>query len=155
MRHLLVFGLGDDSFAMDVGYAVEVLRDRPVNKVPELPDFISGVINVRSALLPVMEMRNRLGISGNSTRSPRYLVVRSSLGRVALQVDSVTGVIRVEEDLVTTPPMVFRGIKKRFLSGLYNEDSLMLVILNMKNILNSEETILLEKSLASIGKGRP
>ena len=151
MRHLLVFGLGDDSFAMDVGYAIEILSARPVNRVPEMPDFISGVIKIRRALLPVMEMRNRLGISGE-TEKPRLLGIRSSLGRLALQVDSVSGVIKINEGLIATPPMVFRGIKKRFLTGLYTDETSMLAVLNMDNILNSEETILLEKSLVSMGK---
>lgn len=142
----LVFSIADNDFAIDVGSAVEVINGRKPVIVPELPDFVSGVVDIRGEIIPMVDMRLRLGVKSDTDKS-RLLLVRSSLGPIALGVDDVKSVENIEPDGIRQPPMVFRGIKKRFISGLYNKgNSSMIVILNIDNILNSEEKILLSKA---------
>lgn len=147
MKRILVFTLDEDIFAIDVGSAVEVLRWRPVSHVPELPDFVSGVVDVRGNMVPVIEMRQRMGMpkfTGLTKR--RLLLVRSSLGVIAFAVDDVKAIERIDSSMIKKPPMVFRGIKKRFLDGLYKTERAMYIILNMEQILTSEENIILERA---------
>jgi purine-binding chemotaxis protein CheW len=129
-------------FAINVGYAVEVLRARPVKSIPELPDSIDGVIELRGHMFPVVVMRKRLGIPGErEDEKGRVLIVRSPLERVALVVDEVSGVETIDSELIKKPPMVFKGIQKRYLKGLYSIGDSMRIILDMEQILTSEECI--------------
>ena len=146
----LFFSLGQDDFAIGVNSAVEVLRGRKPVSVPELPDFVTGVVDVRGEIIPMVDMRQRLGIAGYPDKS-RLLLVRSSLGIIALGVDDVKSIENIDASGITQPPMVFRGIKRRFISGLYKgPDSHIYIILNMDNVLNSKEKILLEKAREAI-----
>lgn len=147
MKRFLVFTLDDDIFAIDVASAVEVLCWRPVSHVPELPDFVTGVVDVRGNMVPVVGMRQRMGMPKPSgAGKQRLLIVRSSLGVIALVVDDVKSIARIDTNLIKKPPMVFRGIKKRFLDGLYKSDQSMYIILNIEQILTSEEKIILERA---------
>jgi purine-binding chemotaxis protein CheW len=151
VRRLLLFTLDDAVFAVNVGYAVEVLRGMPVKHVPELPDFIEGVVEIRGRICPVMDMRRRLGMPVRSDNARgRFLIVRSSLERVALLVDEVVGVETVRRELIRKPPLVFRGIKKRYMEGLYPLDKAMLIILSIEQILTSEEMIRLQKAVSAM-----
>ena len=98
----------------------------------------------------------RLGLPGakGGTRR-RLLTVRSSLGRIALMVDDVKGIEVIDMDAVTRPPMVFRGIKKQYLDGLYNTGGKVYIMINVEEILTSEEKIILERAyeaLEDVGK---
>lgn len=147
MKRYLVFTLDHDLFAIDVDTAVEVMKTRSVKRVPELPEFISGVVNVRREAFPLVEMRQRLGmLSADPSVKGRLLIVRSSLDRIALLVDDVTGIIKIDSSMIKMPKMVFRGLKKRYLEGLYNNDGDMIIILNVEEILTSDEKILLGKA---------
>lgn len=155
MRHLLVFRLKDNRFAIDVGTVVEVLRQRMPVFMPELPDFVTGVVDVRGDMLPVLDMRERLGLPADGTADRwRLLVVRSSLDRVALRVDSVEVIVKVPDDEIRRPPIVFRGIKKRYLEGMCGSSDDMMAILKMENILTSDERILLASAITPKGAGK-
>jgi len=138
-------------FAINVVYAVEVLRERPVKRIPELPDFISGVVDVRGDMVPVVDMRQRFGMTWRGgQKKTRFLIVRSSLDRIALQVDDVLTIDDMSQGKMKKPPMVFRGIGKRYLEGLYKAGDTMYIVLNIEEILTSEEKIILEKAYVAL-----
>ena len=154
MKRFLVFTLCKELFAFNVGYAVEVLSEKPVKRVPELPDFISGLVDVRGDMVPVVDMRQRFGMSkGDSRKRKRFLIVRTSLGRIALIVDEVLSIVDMSQEKVKKPPMLFRGISKKYLEGLYKIGELMYIVLNIEEILTSEEKIILERANVAL-KGK-
>jgi len=147
MRRFLIFTLGEGMFAINVGYAVEVLRSIPVKHIPEVPDFIEGVIKIRGHVFPVIDMRHRFGLPGRSERTKeRILIVRSSLERIALIVDDVIGIETISRELIEKPPVVFQGIKKRYLEGLHSRENRVYIILNIEKILTSDEEIALQQA---------
>lgn len=151
MRRLIVFALGEGRVAINVGYALEVVRGKPVRYVPEMPEYLDGFVKIREYMMPVINMRRRLGMPGAEEEvNGKLLVLRSSIGRVALLVDDVLGIEVVGSEMIRRPPVAFKGIKKVYIEGLYPREEEMCVILDIDKILASEEKIIIQKARSSL-----
>ena len=143
--NIIEFRLGPHRLGMDVGGITEVVSLKKVMPVPEMPDYIPGVLNVRGDLVPLVDMRVRFGLVP-SREKERAILIRSSLGRVGLVVDSLTGIVAVDEDEIRKPPVMFRGLKKKYLLGLTGHGGGIMILLNIDHVLTSEEEILLKQA---------
>lgn len=143
----VVFRAGPHCLGLDVGSVAEVVRSRNLVPVPEMPDYIPGVVRLRGELLPVVDMRLRLGVTPEPKRE-RLVIVRSVMGRLGLLVDEVISITDLDESSFRRPPMVFRGLKRKFLRGLHGSDESVTMILEINEILSSDELILLEQAVA-------
>lgn len=151
MRRFIVFALAEGNLAFNVGYALEVIRRRPVKQVPEMPEYIEGFVKMRDDLLPVINMRRRLGVPDFEKQvNGRLLILRSSIGKLALAVDDVLGIETVSREMIRRPPVVFKGIKKKYIEGLYPRTDDMCIILDIEKILSSDEKILIQKARKSL-----
>ncbi len=145
MGQVLIFSLGVDDFGIPIGNAVEVLRTRPVRKVPDMPDYIEGFVRVRKDMVPLIDMRKRFGVQSAALKE-RVLVVRYSGERVGLLVDNVTGIVKYEDNAFRPPPSVFRGLKSKYMAGILELDGRSIVFLDVANVLSSREKIALKKA---------
>lgn len=93
---LCAFAAGDEEYLIDLRRVREIVHPVPVTAVPRAPDFIEGVAHMRSAVLPVVDVRKRLGVAPRPDgRQARFLVVQIGSQRVALVVDAVLEVVRL------------------------------------------------------------
>jgi purine-binding chemotaxis protein CheW len=146
MEKCLAFRLGTSRLAMDINAAVEVVTPGKISSVPDMPSHVPGVIKVRGVIIPIIDMRLRLGVKPEPEKE-RAIIIRSAIGNVGLLVDDVIGIIKFEPEKLRVPPAIFHGIKKKYLSGLYGEGDNVLVIMNTDEILTSREKLVLEKFL--------
>jgi len=147
LRQCLVFRVSDALLAMEVAQVVEVLGKRTHSRVPDMPDFVAGVMELRGQIVPVVDLRSRLSVEP-LTKKPRHIVVRLAGERVALLVDEVRGIFKVPEAEIKAPPPVIRGLKREYLTGLFQNEALgVIMMLNTDNILNSQERIELQAAL--------
>lgn len=107
---LVVFRIGDDSFALPIDAVEEVARvpDR-VARVPHAPDFVEGVINLHGEVVPVIDQRKRFGQTSSKPGSGRLIVVRTAQYRAGLLVDSVAEVLRARVDTIQPAPELIGG----------------------------------------------
>ena len=153
MHRCLVFRLGPHSLGIDIDRVVEVVNPGRPEPVPELPDYIEGVSKVRGEMVPVMDLRKRMGVSPDPSKE-RTVILRSTMGKVAFIVDDVSGILRFEDDRMKKPPLIFKGLKSRYVLGLYGEGEDMLIVLNEDEILSSDEKIELEHAMRGSGGGK-
>jgi purine-binding chemotaxis protein CheW len=148
------FQLGDEEFGVDVMNVFEVLPVPAVRPVPKAPEFVEGVVDVRDAIIPVIDMRKRFSLPARETGDPsRLLIVAMGEARAGLVVDAVPGVVPLAEDTVSPPPDFFRGLAGRYLEGLAKDDDRLIILLNVGEILSSKEKIALERMIDSAGQG--
>lgn len=93
---VLAFGVGSETFGIDIAEVAEILLPRPVTVLPRSPSFIAGVVSLRGTVLPVIDLALRLGLppAAETGRSARILVVRDADERIGFRVDHVSGVVR-------------------------------------------------------------
>jgi purine-binding chemotaxis protein CheW len=147
-RQFLVFRLGQDEFGLPVEAVVEVARapDR-VTRVPKAPKFLEGVINLRGAVLPVIDQRQRFDmprLDGGDGR--RLVVVQTGRHRAGLIVDSVSEVLRTTADAIKDAPDLTEDIA-RLVSGVVSieAEGRILLILDPAELLTRAERGLLDK----------
>jgi purine-binding chemotaxis protein CheW len=143
---IVTFRIGSQEFGLDVFQVHEILRHQPVTPVPESPDFVEGVTEVRGDLIPVIDMRRRFEApEARAEGDTRIVVVPFGEDRLGLIVDTVSEVLRLPESTVSDPPEYVRGIAARYLRGIVRAEDRLIVLLDIDAILTSEERIALEE----------
>ena len=140
-----VFRIGREDFGIDITRVVEILNTQTVHSLPELPDFLSGVITVRGEVLPLLDLRRRFGTQSSETKE-LIIVVRYDTEKIGLLVDEIKEIVSLDTEEITAPPTIFKGLKKKYLSGLARKNERIIILLDIDHLLTSEEKIMLEES---------
>jgi len=146
----LTFKLGEEVFAVDVYQVREVLDLSPITKVPQSPDFMRGVINVRGSVVPVMDMRTKFGMPPvENTVYTRVVVMEVMvdgeeivLGAIA---DSVHEVLELEPDQIEAPPEIGAGLRSEFIKGIGKRGDEFIIILDLNRFFSVGELELVQE----------
>lgn len=151
---LVTFRLGRDLFAVDIAAAERVLRYTPPNSVPDVPEWIEGVLEHRGKVLPVVDMRRRMGLPDTAiTPETRILVLNTADGWVGAIVDAVLEVANVPVSDVTPPPPLFRGLAAHFIRRIAKIGEALVVVLEVDRVLTSADRIVFERAVESAASG--
>jgi len=141
---LVVFRLGEEYFGVDIAQVQEINRLIEVTKIPQTPDFIEGVVNLRGQIIPIIDLRKRFNFPGKveHSKETRIVVVETGGLVAGLIVDAVTEVLRLErEQLMPTPEIVSSAVENRYIEGVaLLPDKRLLVLLDTYKIFSESET---------------
>lgn len=140
----LAFKLDEEVFALDVAKVREILEITTITKVPQTPDFMRGVINLRGSVVPVIDMRLKFGMTATeNTVNTCIIVVEVEmedetviLGALA---DSVQEVIEMEPDQIEPAPHVGTRLNTDFIKGMGKVDDQFIMILDIDRVFSGEE----------------
>lgn len=136
--HLVVFHLGREEYAVPIGQVREVVRVTDVTRVPHAPLHIRGVMNLRGRILPVLEVRSRLGLEpAELTQRSRVVVAEIDRRMVGLLVDAVGQVTRLGERSVAAPPEEVRSAGGEAVTGVARLDRRLLILLDLERLLGA------------------
>jgi purine-binding chemotaxis protein CheW len=143
-RQYLTFKLGDEVFATDVAKVREVLDFTTITKIPRTPEFMSGVINLRGNVVPVVDLRLCFEMSKTEKTVNTCVVVVEMLldGEptvIGALADSVEEVIDLEPDQIEPAPKIGTQIRTDFIKGMGKRDSQFIMILDIDRIFSAEE----------------
>ena len=140
MSQFVVFKLGENEFAVTIQQVQEILALGTLARVPKVPDFIEGIVNVRGKIIPVLNLARRLGLPGRSRdQDTRIIVVEVAEQTVGMIVDIVTEVIKFPASAVEPPPLLITTVSPKFVTGVGKLEKRILVILNLDRLLSPEE----------------
>ncbi len=149
MDKFTVFKIGDEEFGISIDNVVEILRTQKVFPLPELPVFLSGVINVRGDVIPVLDLRIRFGIDISQTseqirkKKERVIIFRYEDSKLGLMTDEIKEIISIAPEDISPPPPLFKGLRTEYLSGLGKKEDRIIILLNLSSLLTAEEKIAL------------
>ncbi len=144
MGRIAIAIVGREEFGIEIEKIVEILKKQKVFQLPNLPSFLAGVINLRGEIIPVVDLRRRFGLEGNSGKE-RIVVIRFGKEKVGLFVDDIKEIINIEPNDITAPPSIFKGLKTEYMKGIGRIGERVIVILNIDSILTAEEQIKIEE----------
>lgn len=131
----LCFRVSDEVYGINIMDIKEIIKPREVTEVPRAPLFVSGVLSLRGTIIPIIDMRVRLGLTQKEpTGKERIVVIKNSNSFSGLLVDEVIKVVQIQVDDVETAPAILDGIDRDFVSGLGRSDGRLIIILNLENI---------------------
>ena len=140
-----VFKIGEENFGIEINRVVEILSSQKVHSIPDLPDFLSGVITVRGQIIPLLDLRRRFGVLQSSGKE-LIIVIRYDNEKLGVLVDQVKEIATFKRDEILNPPAIFKGLKRKYLAGLGKKGDKVVIILNVDDLLTSEERIMLKET---------
>lgn len=137
---LVTFLLDEVEYAVNILDVHEILRIPNLTRLPNTPDFIKGVINLRGNVIPVVDVRIRFGFpSADYTDLTRIIVIETEGKQVGLLVDNVYQVVRIAETSVDPPSDLISGVSEDFIKGIGRFQDRLIVILNMGDVIFVDE----------------
>ncbi len=133
---LCAFYAGALEYCLDIMRIEEILQPQPVTALPGAPDFVEGVINLRGVVIPVVDLKRRLGDQGTAPGKlkPKLIVALVGPKKVALRVDGVTGVLRVKRTEIQPAPAML-GNKTPFVVGVCGPAGRLKLLLHLRAVL--------------------
>ncbi|MBI1938320.1 MAG: chemotaxis protein CheW [Ignavibacteriales bacterium] len=151
LLQLVSFRLGNEEFGVNILNVQEINRMIQITKVPNSPDFVEGVINLRGRIIPVISLRKRIGIPDKEQdKDTRIVVVEISGQTIGFIVDSVNEVLRIPKSITEPPPeIVVSGISSEFISAVGKLEDRLLILIDLEKIITLEEKKVLAEETVS------
>jgi len=137
---LVSFTVGREEFGLDILRVQEINRMTEITRVPNAPPFVSGVINLRGKVIPIVDLRLRFGMNEAELNSQtRIIVVELETNVVGFIVDSVREVLRVPRKIMEPPPPMVAGIGSEYLTAVCKLEDRLLILLDLDAVLSTTE----------------
>lgn len=138
----MVFRIAGEECGIELSKVLEIIRPQKTTPFPGVPKYISGIFNLRGVVMPLMDLRKRLGVK-SIPKKERIIIVSIHNEKIGLLVDSVHEITDIDNTNIASPPAIFRGIKPEYLKGIGKITERLIILLNMDNLLTSEEIIMI------------
>jgi purine-binding chemotaxis protein CheW len=139
---LACFRVGDQLYGLDILRIREIVRPQKLRPVPKAPSFVEGVMNLRGAVIPVVDLRRRFDLAIPPADRQTRIMISALSGRiVGLLVDEVTEVRRYERKEIQPAPHFLKGRGVQFFLGVCRRDEDLILILDLEKLLSTEEKI--------------
>jgi len=142
LMQLVGFEVGKEIFGVDILMVREIIRSAPITSVPNSPEFVEGVINLRGDIIPVIDLRKRLNLFKNNSQEKNWILIldidRSVTGFV---VDKVDEVLKIDQNNIEpAPEIVLAGLESQYIRGVTEvDDKRLMILLNFDSILLANE----------------
>lgn len=151
---IVTFRLAEDLFAADI-YSVErVLRYQTPTPVPNVPEWIDGVIDYQGRVVPLINLRRRFELPAAALAAETRILVFNAGGEwVGGVVDAVLDVAPLEAGKLAPPPALFRGLAAEYLLGVVRRDQRLVIFLDVARLLTTSERLVLERAAEAAAAG--
>lgn len=140
-RELIAFRIGDQEFTVNVMSVREIRGWTPAMPMPHTPDYVMGVINLRGAVLPIVDLSLRLGMKA-AEPTPRHVIIVIQVHDrlVGLLVDAVSDILTITDDLIQPTPEVASDLVRSFARGILAIDGRMICLIELESIFPQTES---------------
>lgn len=143
----LTFEIGGESYGIEIRYVTEIIGLQPITEVPELPDYIRGIINLRGKIIPVMDVRLRFKKPFREYNDRTCVVVVDiNEFSIGLIVDSVSEVLTIAEEEIVPPPEL-NNTSNKYIKGIGKAGNSVKLLIDCNRLLNEKET----ESISNLG----
>lgn len=138
-RQLVVFDLAGEVYGVNIGTVREIIRMQEITHVPNAPDYVEGVINLRSRVIPIVDLRRRFGVGVKEiTPESRIVVVDIAGEDIGMMVDSVREVLRINESVVEPASSIVTTADSYYIQGIANLGERLLILLDLNRVFSRE-----------------
>ena len=139
-KQLVVFELGSESFGIEIATVEGIVKMQEITRIPFAPDYMLGITNLRGAVLPVMCLKKRFGMSPEAeTRETRIITVNMNGVKMGMVVSAVSEVLTIDDSVVELPQGMISDVNSKFINGVAKLDNRLVILLDLEHILSEEE----------------
>jgi purine-binding chemotaxis protein CheW len=140
-RQFISFAIGDDQYGVDIMAVREIKGWSDITHLPKQPEYVRGVLNLRGAIVPIVDLRCRLGEGLTETTPLHIMIIVQVDGRqVGLIGDRVLDIVSVDAAQIQPVPRTAQGVNSDFLSGLVTHDNTMIALIDLPSLLSVSES---------------
>jgi len=137
---LVSFRLAQEEYGIEITKVQEIILMGEITRVPQTPPYIKGLINLRSTVIPIVDLRLRFGLPPQDpTDDTRIMVVNVGGKTIGIIVDEVSEVLRVSQDQIAPPPATVSGLGRDYLTGLVKLENRLLILLHIDRLFSDED----------------
>jgi len=138
---LAAFKVGNEEYVVDIMRVREIIRPVPITPVRKGPRFVEGIINLRGAVIPIIDLRRRFDLPALAHAQQKFVIVTVEGRTIGFVVDGVTEVVRVPKSAIRPAPGLLDPQSAPYFLGVCHHKARTLVLLNVKNVVASQESI--------------
>lgn len=139
-NRFLTFSLGKESYGIDIKYVIEIIGIQSITEIPELPDYVKGIINLRGKIIPVIDVRLRFKKEPKEYNDRTcVMVVDINQSSIGLIVDSVSEVVIIPDEDMVDPPQVNIGGSSRYIKKIGKIGNEVKLLLDCEKLLSEDE----------------
>jgi len=139
INKFLTFSMGEEEYGIGVVHVSEIIKVDQLISVPHSRDYFLGLIDVRKQILPVVDLRKKLGIPGDAPEYDRAIIITIGGKKVGLAVDLVSSVTTFPPDSIDPGPATVKNATSRFIHGIGKIGERFIILLNIEALFTSEE----------------
>lgn len=136
-EQVVSFRLANEEYGLDIMGVQEIILMGKITTIPEVPEYVCGLINLRGKIIPIIDLRKRFGLeAGDPTEHTRIIVFNCGSQTYGIVVDAVNEVIRLEASKVEPPPKGVVGIDSTYIQGLVKMEERIMILLDSEGIIS-------------------
>lgn len=137
---LVSFKIDSEEFGVDILKVQEINRIMEITQIPNTPDYVEGVVNLRGRIIPIVDLRTRLNFEKREHDSNTRIIVVELVARtVGFIVDEVSEVLRLPKNIIEAPPAMVSGINSEYITAIGKLEDRLLILLELEKVLTTEE----------------
>ena len=144
----VVFKLGQEEYGLDILIVNAIETYHGVVPVPNAPDYILGILNLRGEVVPVFSLRIKFGLPEIKTSSEQLIITKTNGMMVGFKVDGVDGIIEFQAKELSEVPRIVKSEKTKYAKQIAKKDGKMIILLDHDGILNDHEQASIQEALA-------
>ncbi len=139
LLQLVSFRIGNEEFGVDILKVQEINRMLDVTSVPNAPEYVDGVINLRGKVIPILNLRRRFGMERRERDKDSRIVVVEIAGKtIGFVVDAVNEVLRIPKSVTEPPPPIVAGIQSDYVTAVGKLEGRLLILLDLERVLSAD-----------------
>lgn len=137
----VVFTLEDEVYGIDINMVNAIEKTQKVMPVPNSPNYIKGIINLRGEVIPVYDIRNKFGLSRKDSDASKLIITKTNGMLVAIEVDEVREIHDISEEDISDAPEIVISKETSYISKIAKFEDRMIIILNADKLVTKEEAL--------------
>ena len=139
-KQIVVFKLLDEEYSIDIMHVLEIINYEPIREVPEVPDYVEGIVNLRGTIYPIFNLRTRLHMMPYMAMDDtKIILIHLGELKVGMIVDSLREILTIQEEELEQKSKVLEKYESKYIEEIVKKDDRMIVILNVDLLLADDE----------------
>lgn len=140
MKQFVTFKLANELYGIPITQVQEIIQKQQMTRLPKMPEFVEGVVNLRGKIVPVIDLRKRFNMPiAYEESEARIIVTQITNQSVGIKVDSVRGVSNLQDVTIEPLPETIRSTERAYLSGIGKMQDSIIILLNLEKLLTEME----------------
>lgn len=147
----VIFKLDKEEYGLDIMKVNGIEKYQEVVKVPNSPEYIEGIINLRGEVLPIYSLRKKFNLDSKiSDDETKIIVAITNEMKIGFVVDSVAEILHIEEDSIESAPKIVTGISRKYIKSVAKQENRMIILVDIDLIVSDEEKLELGEVLEEV-----